>query len=140
MPADSELGAFPVRHVAQVEERPEEEAWLVEFLWGRRAVGFVAAPPKMCKTFLGCELAVAVATGAPALGRFAVPRPGPVVFYGAEDDQPSLRARFEPTFQGSKLTLVNYQSRATLSSFVSSGARARAGHGSRASASRLRRA
>lgn len=95
MPADSELGPFPVRHVAQVEERPEEEAWLVEYLWGRRAVGFVAAPPKMGKTFLGCELAVAVATGAPALGRFAVPSPGPVVFYGAEDDQPSLRARFE---------------------------------------------
>lgn len=95
MPADSELGPFPVRHVAQVEERPEEEAWLVERLWGRRAVGFVAAPPKMGKTFLGCELTVAVATGAPALGRFAVPCPGPVVFYGAEDDQPSLRGRFE---------------------------------------------
>lgn len=95
MPPDSEPVPFPVRHVAQVEVRPTEEAWLVERLWGRGAVGFVAAPPKMGKTWLGCELALAVATGAPALGRFAVPSPGPVVFYGAEDDQPSLRARFE---------------------------------------------
>ena len=77
MPADSELGPFPVRHVAQVEERPEEEVWLVERLWGRGAVGFTAAPPKTCKTWLGCELAVAVATGAPSgscrpSGRLAV--------------------------------------------------------------------
>lgn len=44
---------------------------------------------------MGCELAFAVATGSPALGRFPVREKGTVLFYGAEDDQPSLRARFE---------------------------------------------
>lgn len=107
MPPDSEPGPFPVRHVAQVEERREEEVWLVEQLWGRGAVGFTAAPPKTCKTFLCCELALAVATGSPALGRFAVPEPGPVLFYGAEDDQPSLRARFEGIASARGLTLAD---------------------------------
>lgn len=86
---------FPVRHVAHVDLRPPERTWLVELLWGYGAVGLTGAPPKTGKTWLGCELSVAVATGAPALGRFAVPRPGTVLFYGAEDDQPSLRARFD---------------------------------------------
>ena len=107
MPPDSEHGPFPVRHVAQVEERPKEQAWLVEGLWALRAVGFVAAPPKTAKTWLGCELALAVATGAPALGRFAVPHPGSVLFYGAEDDQPSLRARFEGIARARGLALAD---------------------------------
>lgn len=86
---------FPVRHVAQVDPRPPERMWLVESLWGLGAVGVSGGPPKTGKTWLGCELSLAVATGSPALGRFAVPQPGTVLFYGAEDDQPSLRARFD---------------------------------------------
>jgi len=92
MPA-SELGPFPVRHVALVEPRPKEHAWLVEHLVSQSAAAVVGGAPKTCKTWLGCELALAVATGTPALGRFAARR-GTVIFYGAEDDQPSLRARF----------------------------------------------
>jgi RecA-family ATPase len=84
-----------VRHVAHVEPRPAGQAWLVERLFGRGAVGFAAGPPKLGKTWICCELALAVATGTPALGHFAVPTSGTVVFYGAEDDQPSLRSRFE---------------------------------------------
>lgn len=94
MPA-SEHEPFPVRHVAHVAPRPAGQAWLVEQLFGLGAVGFAAGAPKLGKTWVCCELALAVATGTPALGRFAVPRAGNVLFYGAEDDQPSLRARFE---------------------------------------------
>ena len=86
---------FPTRHVAAIDPRPAEAAWLVEPLWARGGVGIVGGAPKACKTWLGCELALAVASGRPALGRFAVKQPGPVLFYGAEDDQPSLRARFD---------------------------------------------
>jgi hypothetical protein len=89
----SEHGAFPVRHVAQVEPRPQEHQWLVQHLVTLRAAGVLGGAPKRGKTWLGCELALAVATGNPALGRFAVQK-GTVIFYGAEDDQPSLRARF----------------------------------------------
>jgi hypothetical protein len=84
---------FPVKHVAHVEPRTEEDAWLVEHLLGLGA-GVLGGCPKVGKTWLGCELALAVATGSPALGRFAVRRRGNVIFFGAEDDQPSLRARF----------------------------------------------
>jgi hypothetical protein len=90
----SEQGAFPLRHVARVEPRPKEHEWLVEHLVSLCAASVVGGTPKTCKTWLGCELALAVATGTPALGRFAA-RKGTVIFYGAEDDQPSLRARFD---------------------------------------------
>src|SRR5207237_1162083 len=76
-----------------VEPRAQEHAWLVEHLWGLGAAGVLGGAPKTGKTWLGCELALAVATGTPALGRFAVQR-GTVIFFGAEDDQPSLRGRF----------------------------------------------
>lgn len=93
MPPASE--PFPTRHVAAIDPRPPEAAWLVEPLWARGGVGIVGGAPKCGKTWLGCELALAVASGRPALGRFAVKQTGPVLFYGAEDDQPSLRARFD---------------------------------------------
>jgi len=40
-------------------------------------------------------MAVSVASGTPALGRFAVPAPGPVLLYGAEDAPCNLRDRIE---------------------------------------------
>lgn len=85
---------FPVRRVCDVPERPPEARWLVEGLWARSGVGIIGGLPKCTKTWLAAELALAVATGKPALGRFAVAHPGPVVFFGAEDDAPSLRERF----------------------------------------------
>ena len=86
---------FPVRHVAKVEPRPPGQAWLVEHLLVCEACAVTGGAPKCCKTWLCCELALAVATGTPALGRFAVPRPGTVVFFGAEDEPSALRVRFD---------------------------------------------
>jgi hypothetical protein len=94
MPA-SEVSPFPVVHVAHVDPRPKDQLWLIEPLWGRGACGVAGGAPKLGKTWLACELALAVATGAPALGRFPVAEQGTVIFYGAEDDDPSLRARFD---------------------------------------------
>lgn len=91
----SESEAFPVRQVADVPPRPPGEQWLIEFLWALDAVGLLAAAPKVGKTWLAVETALAVATGRAALGRFAVRATGPVLFFGAEDDQAALRARFE---------------------------------------------
>ncbi|MCW8138342.1 MAG: AAA family ATPase [Planctomycetota bacterium] len=87
--------AFPVKHVADVPPEPPGEKWLVESLWTRRAVGLVVARPKTGKTHLVVDMAMGVATGRPVLDRFAVHDPGPVLFYGAEDDLPALRTRFE---------------------------------------------
>ena len=51
--------------------------------------------PKCLKTWLATELTVAVASGKDALGRFPVKLQGPVLVYAAEDDLPSMRARYQ---------------------------------------------
>jgi len=84
-----------VRHISEVKPQPPEQQWLVEQLWLAAGVGILGGAPKVCKTYLAAEISVSVATGTPALGRFAAPLPGPVLFYGAEDSLAALRSRFE---------------------------------------------
>ncbi len=84
---------LPVCRAAELEVRPEARRWLVEELWADEAVGIVGGEPKCGKSFLALDLAVAVASGAPALRRFPVPRPGPVVLFAAEDALHIVRAR-----------------------------------------------
>jgi hypothetical protein len=67
--------------------------WLIEGLWAAEAVGVIGGTPKSCKTWLALELAVAVASGADALGRFPVVTPGPVLAYAAEDGPAQLHER-----------------------------------------------
>lgn len=86
---------FPVKHVADVEPLQTERQWLVEGLWLAQGVGILGGAPKCWKTWLAAELAVAVASGSPALGRFVVPDPGPVLLFCAEDSPAALRRRVE---------------------------------------------
>lgn len=86
---------FPVRPVAEVEPLASDRLWLVEGLWLEQGVGVLGGAPKCCKTWIAADLAVAVATGGAALGRFPARQSGPVIFFGAEDSQPALRSRFE---------------------------------------------
>ena len=79
--------------VAQIIPQPATASWLVEGLWTRCGVGLIGGAPKCCKTWLALDLAVSVASGTPALGRFSVRDPGPVLFYGAEDGPAQLSAR-----------------------------------------------
>jgi len=84
-----------VRRVAEIEPQPPGTTWLVEDLWLHNGVGLLGGQAKVCKTYLAAELALAVATGQPALGRFQTRCPGPVLFFGAEDSPQALRGRFE---------------------------------------------
>jgi hypothetical protein len=85
-----------VVRAADVDPRaPEEAPWLVEDLWGAGSVGVIGGAPKSCKTWLALEMAVAVASGRPCLGRYAVPAPGPAIVYAAEDSPPAVRERLE---------------------------------------------
>jgi len=59
--------------------------WLLTNLFLVGAAGILGGAPKTGKSFLALDLAVAVASGRPALGRFAVPAPGPVLLLAAED-------------------------------------------------------
>ena len=58
-------------------------------------VGVIGGAPKCSKTWLGLDLALSVATGTACLGRYAVPRPGPVLIYLAEDALAVVRERVE---------------------------------------------
>jgi hypothetical protein len=92
--SDAPLDPFPVRRVASVRARPDDQKWLVEGLWLASGVGFLAGGPKLGKTHLAVEIAVAVAAKDKVLGHPARIS-GPVLFYGAEDHLADLRQRFE---------------------------------------------
>lgn len=92
MPAQADQ-LLPVVRVADIPHERPGQRWLVEPLWGDAAVGVIGGAPKCAKTWLGLDLALSVATGTPCLGTFAVPHPGPVLVYLAEDALPSVRER-----------------------------------------------
>ena len=86
---------LPVEPAWRLAERAAELRWLVTDLWSHEAVGIVGGEPKCCKSFLALDLAIAVAAGVPCLRRFAVPDPGRVLLYAAEDSPATVRRRFE---------------------------------------------
>jgi hypothetical protein len=87
------MTALPVRLAHQLEIRPEEQRWLIEGLWSAEAVGIVGGEPKCCKSFLALDMAVAVASGTPCLGRFPTARRGRVLLFAAEDSLAVVRQR-----------------------------------------------
>lgn len=86
---------FPLVRVDQIPREENAQRWLVEQLWGDSSVGVIGGAPKCSKTWLGLDLALSVATGTACLGRYAVPRPGPVLVYLAEDALAVVRERVE---------------------------------------------
>jgi hypothetical protein len=89
------MSLLPVEPAHRLAERAEEQRWLVSSLWSEEAVGIIGGEPKCCKSFLALDLAVSVAAGTPCLRRFAVPRPGRVLLYAAEDALHIVRRRLE---------------------------------------------
>lgn len=87
------VAPLPVTRAADLPTTQPTAKWLVESLWAAEGVGVIGGTPKSCKTWLALDLAVAVASGSPALGRFPVPSAGPVLAYGAEDGPEQLRER-----------------------------------------------
>ena len=78
---------------ALLDEQDATHAWLVEHLWARAGVGIIGGAPKCCKSWLGLELAVAVASSTPCLARFPVDAAGPVLVYLAEDSPHFVKQR-----------------------------------------------
>lgn len=94
---------LPFQRIADVAKLPEGERWLVEgFLMGS-SITVLASTPKAGKTWVALALAVGVASGSPALGRFHVPTPGPVLLFHAEDDSRAIRERIEAIAMGQGL-------------------------------------
>ncbi len=86
---------LPVSRANKLEIQPPEQVWLIRSLWTRSAVGIIGGAPKCCKSWLGLDMAVSVASGTPCLGRFSVGQPGPTLVFLAEDAIPSVRSRIE---------------------------------------------
>jgi len=95
MAAPEHVEPLPVARAADVELDASRPRWLLDGLWTAEGVGVVGGAPKCCKTWLALDLAVSVASGTDALGRFPVVAPGPVLLYGAEDAAMRLRERLE---------------------------------------------
>jgi len=87
------MNGFPTRAPVELEDRPREQQWLVDTLWGEQAVGIVGGEPKCGKSILALDLAVAVAAGVPCLRHFTPARPGPVLMFPAEDAGHLVRKR-----------------------------------------------
>ena len=86
---------LPVEPAHRLADRALDQGWLVTGLWSEEAVGIIGGEPKCCKSFLALDLAVAVAAGTPCLRRFAVPKPGRVLLYAAEDALHIVRRRLD---------------------------------------------
>lgn len=82
-----------VKRIAEIDVHIPTHRWLVENLWGRGAVGIVGGAPKCCKSWLGLDIALSVASGTPCLGHFPVMHEGPTLVYLAEDAAPMVRER-----------------------------------------------
>ena len=92
--AAAQPGPLCVLKVSELPAQPSDHPpWLIEDLWTHQAVGLIGGPPKICKTFLALEMALAVASGTPCLGRFPVHNPGPVLLFAAEDAPPQVHDR-----------------------------------------------
>ena len=98
--------SLPTLPVHALQEHADPTPWLVRTLWGAAAVGVIGGAPKACKSWLGLEMAVAVASGTACLGRFNVESPGPVVVYLAEDALPAVRDRVQQLCQHRGLALA----------------------------------
>ncbi|MBI5545700.1 MAG: AAA family ATPase [Deltaproteobacteria bacterium] len=101
--------ALPTRLIADIPVGADEPQWLVESLWAASGVGIIGGLPKSLKTWLAADLAVSVASGTPALGRFAVSSQGPVLVFVAEGGSRALRARFESVAKARAVSLAGLQ-------------------------------
>lgn len=89
------MSRLPLCQAAELATDAPPQRWLIESLWAERAVGILGGEPKCGKSLLALELAVAVASGAPCLRRFAVHGRGRVLAYAAEDALPVVRERLD---------------------------------------------
>jgi hypothetical protein len=86
---------LPILQAAMLDKEQAKQHWLIEGLWARSAIGLIGGAPKCCKTWLGLDMAVSVATGTKALGHFETKVPGKALVFLAEDALPQVRSRIE---------------------------------------------
>ncbi|MDP6681860.1 MAG: AAA family ATPase [Desulfobacterales bacterium] len=86
---------LPVCRANTLTIQPVEQTWLIESVWIKSAVGIIGGPPKCCKSWLGLDMAISVASGTPCLNRFPIADKGPTLIFLAEDAIGSVRTRID---------------------------------------------
>lgn len=94
------VGAWskPISMLLSQEERPID--WLIDQLFSIGSSGFIAAEPKVGKSWIALELSYCLTTGEPFLGRFAVPKIRRVLFIEEEDPERRMLRRFKRLLNG----------------------------------------
>jgi hypothetical protein len=86
---------LPVVRIGEITREENPQRWLIDQLWGASSVGVIGGAPKSSKTWLALDMSLSVATGTACLNKYAVPDPGPVLVYLAEDSLAIVRERVE---------------------------------------------
>ena len=86
---------LPVEKAYRLEKQQTKQAWLIDSMWARAAVGIIGGAPKCCKSWLGLDMAVSVASGSACLDRFEVHDKGAVLVFLAEDALCTVRSRID---------------------------------------------
>jgi hypothetical protein len=86
---------LPTARAFDLETAPPGVLWLIQSFWPKLGVGIIGGEPKMCKSWVGLDMAISVASGTPCLGHFPVDHAGPSLVFLAEDALPNVRARIQ---------------------------------------------
>jgi len=98
---------LPVVRAAELDDGDGAARWLIEPLWMRAAVGILGGAPKCCKSWLGLDIALSVASGTRALDAFDVHDKGPVLLFMAEDAAAVVKQRLVGLCAHRRLDLVD---------------------------------
>lgn len=96
---------LPVQRAAELKAQEAAQPWLIEGLWACAGVGLIGGAPKCCKSWLGLEMAVSLASKTPCLGTFPPARKGKVLLFMAEDSTSVVKGRFEALSRHHGVTL-----------------------------------
>lgn len=97
---------LPMSKIGEITSSKIEDEWLIEDLWLWNAAGIIGGQPKVCKSWLGLDMAISVASETPCLGRFSVKKPGPTLVYLAEDSAAQVRGRVAGICQRRNLNIA----------------------------------
>lgn len=89
---DLKIELFPTEKIGAIVEATQKK-WLIENLWLESACGIIGGQAKCCKSWLGLDMVVSVASGTPCLNKFAIGEIGPALVFMAEDRDIEVRER-----------------------------------------------
>lgn len=89
------------RPISELLAMPDTDPdWMVDLLFTVGSNGWVAAEPKVGKSWVVLELAYCLSTGMPFLGRFAIKQPRRVLYVQEEDSVDRVKRRLKRLIKG----------------------------------------